>query len=342
MFTASLPPSIVASVRQALRVVKARPELRKQLWDNVSTLYDGLKEQGFTLGPEHGPVVGVHLPDRMTAIGFWRAMLDAGIYVNVAVPPATPNGVSLLRCSLCAVHTREQLEHMVEVMTGIGRQFGVLPDRPSCASPARASRSALLPRMTAEGGGVTLHVHAGASLRSASADAARAAARAPRQARDRLPQLVAQPGASACARGAGRHRGRHQGREARPHRADRRSGEHLAAHRVQPRRPMAGRAGRPARRHRHSRQPRRLCRHGVAREPGPVGRLHRGRRSAAGDRLRRLPDLAPARTGGAGRPVERRAQAASARHRHPGRGADRRGRADVEPISGAKDCVASC
>lgn len=127
MFTASLPPSIVASVRQALKVVTARgKELRKRLWDNVATLYDGLVEQGFKLGPEHGPVVGVHLPDRMTAIGFWRAMLDAGIYVNVAVPPATPNGVSLLRCSLCAAHTTEQLEHMIEVMTGIGRQMGVL------------------------------------------------------------------------------------------------------------------------------------------------------------------------------------------------------------------------
>ena len=127
MFTASLPPSIVASVRQALKVVTAHgKELRQQLWDNVHTLYDGLTEQGFKLGPEYGPVVGVHLPDRMTAIGFWRAMLDAGIYVNVAVPPATPNGVSLLRCSLCAVHTGEQLEHMIEVMTGIGRQMGVL------------------------------------------------------------------------------------------------------------------------------------------------------------------------------------------------------------------------
>ena len=108
-------------------LVTARPELRRQLWDNVATLYDGLKARGFTLGPEHGPVVGVLMPDRPTAIAFWRALLDAGIYVNVAVPPATPNGVSLLRCSLCAVHTREQLEHMIEVMTGIGRQLGVLP-----------------------------------------------------------------------------------------------------------------------------------------------------------------------------------------------------------------------
>ncbi|MBV8408323.1 MAG: aminotransferase class I/II-fold pyridoxal phosphate-dependent enzyme [Alphaproteobacteria bacterium] len=137
MFTASSPPSIVASVRQALRVVKARPELRKQLWDNVATLYDGLAGQGFKLGPEHGPVVGVHLPDRETAIAFWRAMLDAGIYVNVATPPATPNGVSLLRCSLCAVHTRAQLEHMVEVMAGIGRQMGLLPPAKARAASGR-------------------------------------------------------------------------------------------------------------------------------------------------------------------------------------------------------------
>jgi 8-amino-7-oxononanoate synthase len=130
MFTASLPPSIVASVRQALRIVKARPELRTKLWANVTTLYDGLAAQGFKLGPEHGPVVGVHLPDRMTAIGFWRAMLEAGVYVNVAVPPATPNGVSLLRCSLCAAHTAGQLTHMIEVMTGIGRQMGVIAAAP--------------------------------------------------------------------------------------------------------------------------------------------------------------------------------------------------------------------
>jgi 8-amino-7-oxononanoate synthase len=138
MFTASLPPSIVASVRQALRVVRTRgAELRQRLWDNVHTLYDGLVAQGFKLGPEYGPVVGVHLPDRMTAIGFWRAMLDAGIYVNVAVPPATPNGVSLLRCSLCAVHTKDQLQHMIEVMTGIGRQMGVIGPQLKVAGSSR-------------------------------------------------------------------------------------------------------------------------------------------------------------------------------------------------------------
>jgi 8-amino-7-oxononanoate synthase len=133
MFTASAPPSIIASVRQALRVVKARPELRHRLWDNAATLYDGLAARGFKLGPVHGPVVAVLMPDRSTAIGFWRALLEAGIYVGVAAPPATPSGISLLRCALCAEHTREQLEHMVEVMTGIARQMGVLDEE---AGPA--------------------------------------------------------------------------------------------------------------------------------------------------------------------------------------------------------------
>ena len=57
-------PRSSASVRQALRVVKARPGAATQLWDNVATLYDGLSRPGLQLGPEHGPVVGVHLPDR--------------------------------------------------------------------------------------------------------------------------------------------------------------------------------------------------------------------------------------------------------------------------------------
>ncbi len=117
--------------------MKARPELRKQLWDNVATLYDGLKAQGFTLGPEHGPVVGVHLPDRMTAIGFWRALLEAGIYVNVAVPPATPNGVSLLRCSrLRRPHARAARAH------GRGHDRHRPPDGcPAAAEAARRQRS---------------------------------------------------------------------------------------------------------------------------------------------------------------------------------------------------------
>lgn len=126
MFTASLPPSIVASVRAALRIVRARPELKTKLWANVATLYDGLAAAGFQLGPQHGPVVAVQLPDLQTAIALWRALLDEGVYVNIAGLQATPGGVPLMRCSLSAAHTKAQLEQVVDTFVRLGTSFGLL------------------------------------------------------------------------------------------------------------------------------------------------------------------------------------------------------------------------
>ena len=126
MFSASLPPSIVASVSTALKVIAERPELRTRLWANVNTLYDGLKRHGFRLGPTKGPVVAVHLPTAEAGIQVWSALLEAGVYVNLALPPATPNGTALLRCSVCAAHSRRQLETIVETLTGIGYRCGLL------------------------------------------------------------------------------------------------------------------------------------------------------------------------------------------------------------------------
>ena len=133
MFTASLPPSIVASVTAALAVIERRPELRTKLWANVNTLYDGLKRHGLLLGPQKGPVVAVHLPTPELAVQAWQALLQSGVYVNLALPPATPNGASLLRCSVCAAHSRHQLERVIDTITEVAYQIGVLSE------PARAA-----------------------------------------------------------------------------------------------------------------------------------------------------------------------------------------------------------
>ena len=111
-------------------------------------------------------------------------------------------------------------------MTGIGRQFGVISDRPHASQRWSAARPL--------GGASAMFTLAHLSDPHLPMPQARVA-RSDRQARDRLLQLVAQPRATPRARGAGRHRGRHQGAEARPHRADRRPREHLAARRIRPR-----------------------------------------------------------------------------------------------------------
>lgn len=126
MFTASLPPSITASVLASLEAMKTRPELQAKLWANVETLYGGLQRRGFVLGPQKGPVVAVHLPTPESAVATWHALLKAGVYVNLALPPATPNGASLLRCSVCAAHTRKQLDTIIQTLTDIAYDNGVL------------------------------------------------------------------------------------------------------------------------------------------------------------------------------------------------------------------------
>jgi 8-amino-7-oxononanoate synthase len=127
MFTASLPPAIVASVRASLARLRAEPEMMTRLWNNVDTLYDGLEASGFHLGKQRGPVVAVHINNPELAAKAWHGLLSRGVYVNLALPPATPSGTALLRCSVCAAHSTEQLQKVAAILTEVGRQLGIIP-----------------------------------------------------------------------------------------------------------------------------------------------------------------------------------------------------------------------
>lgn len=126
MFTASLPPSVVASVTSALGQIEARPELRARVLGNGEQLYRTLQAAGFVLGPEPGPIVSVRLPSVEVAIRFWNLVLQAGVYVNLALPPATPTGDPLLRASVSAAHSAEDIAHAADTIIAIGRDLGVI------------------------------------------------------------------------------------------------------------------------------------------------------------------------------------------------------------------------
>ena len=85
MFTASLPPSIIASTLQALQRLREEPALRRAADSNAQRLYDGLNALGFQTGPEASPIVAVAMPDRDGAIAFWNALLVGG-----ALPESGP------------------------------------------------------------------------------------------------------------------------------------------------------------------------------------------------------------------------------------------------------------
>ncbi|MFC7331680.1 serine palmitoyltransferase [Rhodocista pekingensis] len=127
MFTASLPPSVIASTMQALHRMQEEPALRLRLTANARRLYDGLKGLGFRVGPEANPIVSIALPSREIAIAFWNMLLDNGLYLNLALPPATPDNLPLLRSSVSAAHTPQQIETAIGLFAQIGRSLGLLP-----------------------------------------------------------------------------------------------------------------------------------------------------------------------------------------------------------------------
>ena len=133
MFTASLPPGVIAATLEALHQVQTRPGLRRQLSENANRLYNGLAALGFTVGPEPSPVVSTVMPSPEAAFAFWSRLLHAGLYTNVSLPPATPKGLALLRSSVSAAHTSAQIDHAIAMFAEAGRELGLI-------SPARGQK----------------------------------------------------------------------------------------------------------------------------------------------------------------------------------------------------------
>ena len=119
MFTASSSPSVIASTRATLNIIRTRPELRRKLWDNAQKLYQRLQALGFQLGPEPSPVVAVRVPNIDNAVALWKGLLEAGVYVNLVTPPATPDGGCLLRCSVSAGHSPDQIEQIANAFASL-------------------------------------------------------------------------------------------------------------------------------------------------------------------------------------------------------------------------------
>lgn len=125
IFTASPSPSVIASTRVALRLMQERPELRERLWENAHRLYNGLQQLGFQVSPQVSPVIAVTVKQRNQAIAWWNELLQHGAYVNLVMPPASPNDDSLLRCSVSAAHSHEQIDRIIDAFAGLQPQAGV-------------------------------------------------------------------------------------------------------------------------------------------------------------------------------------------------------------------------
>lgn len=117
IFTASPSPATIAATRVALRLLRNGSKLREQLWRNARQLYSHLQKVGYQTGPELGPIVATILDNPQQALALWQGLLENGIYVNLILPPAAPEGKSLVRCSVNAAHTSEQIDHVCQTFS---------------------------------------------------------------------------------------------------------------------------------------------------------------------------------------------------------------------------------
>ena len=128
VFTASLPPSVVACAATSIRKLQHASNKRGHLWENSRRLHKGLTDLGFTLGTQEcqSAIVAVIMPDLEQGAAMWEALLREGLYVNLARPPATPANMTLLRCSLCAEHSDEEVGTILEMFDRAGKATGII------------------------------------------------------------------------------------------------------------------------------------------------------------------------------------------------------------------------
>ena len=126
IFSASLPPALVASVSAALDIIEEQPQLRTQLWKNTHKMLKSYKELGYDTGISETPVIPIIIKDSMRVYEMCKLLFENGVFVNPVVSPAVPPGRELLRTSYMATHTEEQLDRVLDAFEKAGKQLGLI------------------------------------------------------------------------------------------------------------------------------------------------------------------------------------------------------------------------
>lgn len=126
IFSASLPPSAVATVTAGLDIIEEEPERRERLWEITHKMLAGFNSLGFDTGVSETPIIPIFIGNMKSAFLMRKGLLDAGIFVNPVVPPAVPPDQTLIRTSFMATHTDDQLDFALETFGKVGKKLGII------------------------------------------------------------------------------------------------------------------------------------------------------------------------------------------------------------------------
>ena len=128
IFSASIPPTVVATARKALEIIKREPERVKALRDISAYMREALRTRGIKFrenGDYNTPIIPIYTYEPETTLVVCKALFDAGVYVNPVLPPATPEGECLIRTSYTATHTKELIDEAADKILAVFKELGI-------------------------------------------------------------------------------------------------------------------------------------------------------------------------------------------------------------------------
>lgn len=126
IFSASIPPANAAAALASLEVMRTEPERIERVLQNGKKMCDGYNSMGFNTGCSVTPIVPIIIGDDQKTFAFWKALFDAGVFVNPVISPAVSPGMQLLRTSYMATHTDDQLDRVLEIFYTVGKKLQVI------------------------------------------------------------------------------------------------------------------------------------------------------------------------------------------------------------------------
>ena len=127
IFTASITPASTAAVEAALDIMLNEPERQQHLWDITNYALNGFREMGCEIGQTETPIIPLFIRDNNKTFAITRDLLEEGIFVNPVVSPAVAPTDTLIRFSLMATHTRDQVTIALEKIQKVFRNYGLIP-----------------------------------------------------------------------------------------------------------------------------------------------------------------------------------------------------------------------
>jgi 7-keto-8-aminopelargonate synthetase-like enzyme len=116
----------VAAVSAAVDIIENEPERLERLWKNTKKMLKGFRDLGFEVGASETPIIPIMVGDNKTALKMGMMLQEEGVFANVAVSPAVPDGKALIRTSYMATHTEEQLDNVLSAFEKVGKQMGLI------------------------------------------------------------------------------------------------------------------------------------------------------------------------------------------------------------------------